>query len=96
MVKERIYLKSIYQLLEMEKAKEKLSGKQKKRLKVFKKRRAVLDALWTGECIVCHIPLHKDMDFCSSKCYRKHHGYLSREEYYAKKDKGKKQDKKNE
>ena len=96
MVKERVYSKSIYQLLDMEKAKEKLSGKQKRRLKVFKEKRAVLDALWTGECTECKTPLHKDIDFCSSKCYRKHHGYPTREEYYAKKDKGKKQDKENE
>lgn len=100
MVKERIYIKSIYQLLEMEKAKEKLSTKQKKRLKVFKEKGAVLDALWTGECIVCHTPLHKDIDFCSSKCYRKHHGYpdtpeewkafRKKEKKDGKKDKGKK------
>lgn len=77
MVKERIYSKSIYQLLEMEKAKEKLTKKQKKRLKVFKAKAKVLDALFTGKCIRegCEVVIHKDLDFCSSKCYRAHHGY---------------------
>lgn len=62
--------KDIYELLEIEKHGKKLTKKEKKRLKVFKEKKAILDKLWTGKCKNCGEPLHKDIEFCSSECRR--------------------------
>ncbi len=66
--------RDIYELLEVEKKHKKLSKREKRRLKVFKKKKAVLDKLWTGKCKNCETLLHKDIEFCSSECRREYVG----------------------
>lgn len=70
--------RNIYELMEIEKKKGKLTMKEKKRLKIFHKIAKTLDVLWIGKCKGCDAQIHRDVEFCSSECYRTHHKLLTR------------------
>jgi len=61
--------RDIYKLLKVEKKKGKLSKAEQKRLRIFKERKAKIDAMIQQPCKECGeklIPI--PMEFCSSKC----------------------------
>lgn len=61
-------MRNIYELLEVEEQNGKLSGNERKRLRVFKEKRTKLDAMPQRSCKVCGKMTPIPMVYCSSKC----------------------------
>lgn len=60
--------RDIYELLEVEKQKGKLTTNERKRLRIFKERKAKVDAMPQQPCKVCGRMIPKPILFCSTKC----------------------------
>lgn len=60
--------RNIYELLEVEKQKGKLSTNERKRLRTFKEKKVKLDAMPQRPCRVCGEMIPIPLIYCSSKC----------------------------
>lgn len=60
--------RDIYELLKVEEQNGELSGNERKRLRIFKEKKAKLDAMSQRPCKICGKMIPVAIVFCSSKC----------------------------
>lgn len=70
--------RNIYELLEAEKQNGELSTNERKRLRIFKEKKAKLDAMPQQPCKVCGEMVPEPMIYCSSKCKEVDEKHLNR------------------
>lgn len=66
-MRKKVTWRDIYTLLKVEKEKGELTKKEKDRLKIFKEKKAKLDAMCTNECKVCKMKIPPPIEFCGSE-----------------------------